>query len=209
MTELKTALLIIDMQNDIAHADGRLFIRDAAARAGTMSDVLAAFRDVRAPVIHAVRSHRADGWDAELFRLPNFQSDRGFLMEGTWGIQIVDRLQPEPGEPVVVKRRFSAFMGTELDGLLRRARIARLAVMGASLPNSPRATIFDAVSLDYDVIAIEDGLATASEETRMANLKDLQAVGVRVGTAEDVAREIHRAADRATELRVTELEEQR
>lgn len=194
----RTALVIIDMQNDVAHADGRLFIRDAAHRAETMARVLTAFREARQPVIHAVRSHRADGWDVERFRVPNFENDRGFLIEGTWGIQPLDRLTPEPGEPIVVKRRFSAFMGTELDLLLRRAQVTKLAVMGASLPNSPRATMFDAVCLDYDVIAVEDGLATGSEETRMANLADLQAIGIRVATADEMIQEIHRAGDRAT-----------
>jgi len=194
---MRTALVIIDMQNDIAHPDGRLFIRDAVARVTAMRAVLTAFRDARAPVIHAVRSHRPDGWDAERFRLPTFEAGRGFLLEDTWGRQIIEPLMPEDGEPLVVKRRFSAFMGTELDMLLRRARIERLAVCGASLPNSPRATMFDAISLDYDVIAVEDGLATGSEETRSANLKDLKAVGIRVAIAEDVARETMRAGERA------------
>jgi nicotinamidase-related amidase len=196
---MKTALLIIDMQNDVAHPDGRMFIRDAAGRASTMGLVLDAFREARAPVLHAVRSHRDDGWDAELFRQPTYQADRGAFVEGSWGRVIVDRLTPEPGEPIVVKRRFSAFMGTELDLLLRRAQVRRLAIMGASLPNSPRATMFDAICLDYEVVAVEDGLATASEETRIANLTDLRAVGIRIATADEIVRETHRAADRAEE----------
>lgn len=198
---MKTALLIIDMQNDIAHADGRLFIRDAAHRAATMGLVLDAFREARAPVVHAVRSHRADGWDVERFRIPSFEAGRGAFLEGSWGIQPFDRLTPSPGEPVIVKRRFSAFMGTELDLLLRRAGVGKLVVCGASLPNSPRATMFDAVCLDYDVVAVEDGLATANEETRIANLADLQAIGIRVATAQEVIGEIYRSAERAEERR--------
>jgi nicotinamidase-related amidase len=194
----KTALVLIDMQNDVANPDGRLFIRDAAGRLESMSQVLHAFRDAGLPVIHVVRSHREDGWDAERFRQPAFEAGRGFLLEDSWGRQIVERLSPEPGEPIVVKRRFSAFMGTELDLLLRRAGIGRLVIIGASLPNSPRATMFDAISLDYDVVMVEEALATANEETRAANFKDLQAVGIRLATAEEVIREILRAGDRAT-----------
>jgi nicotinamidase-related amidase len=192
----RTALVIIDMQNDIAHPEGRLFIPDAAHRAAAMGVVLDAFRAARAPVIHAVRSHREDGWDVERARTPSFEAGRGFCVEGTWGRIIIDRLTPEPSEPIVVKRRFSAFMGTELDLLLRRAQVTKLTVMGVSLPNSPRATIFDAIALDYDVVAVEDGLATAIEETRIANLTDLQAVGVRVATADEVVREIQRQGER-------------
>jgi nicotinamidase-related amidase len=194
----RTGLLIVDMQNDMAHPDGRMFIRDAAHRADTMAGVLQAFRDARAPVIHSVRSHRPDGWDVERFRLPLFHADRGVFIEGSWGRQIIDKLTPEPGEPIIVKRRFSAFMGTELDLLLRRAQISKIAVMGVTLPNCPRATMFDAVALDYDVIAVEDGLATGSEDTRIANLRDLEAIGVRVATANEIIQETHRAADRAS-----------
>lgn len=193
----RTGLLIVDMQNDMCHPEGRMFIRDAAHRAETMARVLQAFRETRQPVIHAVRSYRSDAWDAERFRVPYFQNDRGFFVEGTWGRQIIDRLTPEPGEPIVVKQRFSAFMFTELDLLLRRADIDRIAVMGQNLPNCPRATMVDAVALDYDVIAVEDGLATGNEDTRIANLRDLEGIGIRIATANEVVHEIHRAADRA------------
>ncbi|HLW15761.1 MAG TPA: isochorismatase family cysteine hydrolase [Actinomycetota bacterium] len=193
----RTGLLIIDMQNDMCHPEGRMFIRDAAHRAETMARVLQAFRETRQPVIHAVRSYRADSWDVERFRVPYFQNDRGFFIEGTWGRQIIDRLTPEPGEPIIVKQRFSAFMQTELDLLLRRADIDRIAVMGQNLPNCPRATMVDAVALDYDVIAVEDGLATGTEDTRIANLRDLEGIGIRIATANEVILEIHRAADRA------------
>jgi nicotinamidase-related amidase len=189
--------LIIDMQNDIAHPDGRMFIRDAVHRTETMGSVLQAFRDARAPVIHVVRSYRADSWDVERFRVPYFQADRGFLIEDTWGRRIIDRLAPEPGEPIIVKQRFSAFMNTELDLLLRRAQVTKVAVMGVTLPNCPRTTMYDAVALDYDVIAVEDGLATGTEDTRIANLRDLEGIGVRIATADEVINEIARAADRA------------
>jgi nicotinamidase-related amidase len=194
----RTALLIVDMQNDMVHPDGRLFVRDAAHRVEAMGLVLDTFREARAPVLHAVRSHRTDGWDVELPRVPRFEAGNGFCVEGSWGRQICDRLTAEPGEPIVVKRRFSAFMGTELDMLLRRAKVSKLVVQGVSLPNSPRATIFDAISLDYDVVAVEDGLATANEDTRIANLADLEGIGVRIATAHELIPEIQRAAERAS-----------
>ncbi len=196
---MKTALVIIDMQNDIAHPDGQMFIRDAAGRLTAMGAVLDAFREAQQPVIHVVRSYREDGWDVEHFRVPYFQAGRGMLIEGTWGRMIIDRLNPVEGEPIVVKQRFSAFFQTELDLLLRRARVERIAVVGVNLPNCPRATMFDAISLDYDVIAVEDALATANEDTRIANLNDLKGVGIRVATVEEIVREIARTADRAEE----------
>ena len=199
----KTALIIIDMQNDLAHPDGRAFIPDAAHRAPAIGMVLEAFRDAKQPVVHAVRTYRTDAWDVERFRVPYFQAGRGFNIEGSWGAQILDRLTPAEGEPVVVKQRFSAFAFTELDILLRRAGVTRIVVTGVNLPNCPRATMYDAVGLDYDVIAPADALATASEETRQANLIDLGAIGVRIATVQEVAQEIGRIGERVAEREMT------
>jgi nicotinamidase-related amidase len=192
----RSALLVIDMQNDIAHPEGQGFIPDAAHKTGVMAAILDAFREAREPVIHAVRSYRTDTWDVERFRVPPFQAGRGFLIEKSWGQREVDRLTPEGGEPVVVKQRFSAFAFTELDLLLRRAGVTKIVVVGVNLPNCPRTTMYDAVGLDYDVIAVADALATTSDETHRLNLQDLAAIGVRIATADEVIREVGRAAER-------------
>ena len=192
----RTALLIVDMQNDMAHPDGRALINDAAHKAPVMSAMLDAWREAKEPVVHLVRSYRADTWNVERFRVPFFQNDRGFLVERTWGAEILDRLAPEPGEPVVVKQRFSGFAFTELDLLLRRAGVTKVVVVGVNLPNCPRTTMYDAVGLDYDVVAVADALATTSDETHRINLQDLAGIGVRIATADEVIREIARVADR-------------
>jgi nicotinamidase-related amidase len=192
----RTALLIIDMHNDIVHPDGKGFMPDAAHKAGVMGAILDAFRDAREPVIHILRSYRSDTWDVERFRVPAFQADRGWAVENTWGQRPVDRLTPEPGEPIVIKQRFSGFAFTELDLLLRRAGVTKIVVVGVNLPNCPRMTMYDAVGLDYDVVAVADALATTDDETHRSNLRDLAAVGVRIATADEVIREIARASER-------------
>lgn len=183
------------MQNDFASSEGNLFVPDAAHRADIMETLQTRFRDVKAPVIQVIRSHRADAWDVERFRTGPFVDGRGFCIEGSWGMKPIDRLYPEQDEPVVLKRRFSGFMGTELDFLLRRAGIQRLAIAGVSLHASVRATAVDAICLDYDVVLIEDAIATAIPDTRQANLVDLRALGCRVATADEIVREVSRAAE--------------
>ena len=56
--------------------------------------------------------------------------------------------------------------------------------------------MYDAVGLDYDVVAVADALATTSDETHRVNLQDLGAIGVRIASSEEVIREIARSADR-------------
>lgn len=192
----RTALLIIDMQNDLAHPDGALFVPDAAHRADVVGSLQARFRDAQAPVVQAIRSHRADGLDAERFRSPLFGDGAGFCVEQSWGMQPIDRLYPNASEPVVLKRRFSGFMGTELDLLLRRAHVERLVIAGVSLHASVRATAVDAVCLDYEVVIAEDAVATAVPDTRQANLIDLRTLGCRIAPADEIAREISRTTER-------------
>jgi len=183
------------MQNDLAHADGSLFIPDAAHRADVMEGLQTRFREAGAPIIQVIRSHCADGWDVERFRTPAFIDGNGFCIEQGWGMQPIDRLYPAPNEPVVLKRRFSGFMGTELDLLLRRARIERIVLAGVSLHASVRATAVDGICLDYEVVLAEDALATAITDTRLANLTDLRALGCRIAPADELAREALRATE--------------
>lgn len=192
----KSALIIIDMQNDLAHPEGSLFVPDAAHRMDVMEGLRARFLEEGAPVIQVIRSHRADGWDAELSRVPMFTEGGGLAVQDSWGMQPVDRLYPEAGEPVVLKRRYSGFLGTELDLLLRRAHIERLVIAGVSLHASVRATAVDAVCFDYEVVLAEDAVATAIPDTRQANLIDLRTLGCRVAPADDLVRELSRTNER-------------
>lgn len=193
---MKTALIIIDMQNDLAHPDGALCVPDAVHHLEAIKAVQQRFRELEAPIIQIVRSHRRDGWDAERFRQPIFTDGSGFAVEGSWGLQPVDRLYPQDGEAVVLKRRFSGFLGTELDLLLRRAHIERLAICGVSLHASVRQTAVDAVCLDYDVVLIEDAVATAIPDTRQANLIDLRTLGCRIATGDEITVEVSRETER-------------
>ncbi|SRR5260221_6395892 len=53
-----------------------------------------------------------------------------FFLEGTWGADFCEEVAPLPGEPIVTKHRSSAFVGTDLDQLLRAARVTTVVVIG-------------------------------------------------------------------------------
>src|SRR5262245_44574284 len=100
------------MQNDLAHADGALFVRDTVEKVDAIEGLQARFREAGAPILRVVRSHRSDGWDVERVRAARFSEGKGFCIETTWGMQPIERLAPKPDEPLVLKRRLSGFMGT-------------------------------------------------------------------------------------------------
>jgi ureidoacrylate peracid hydrolase len=90
--------------------------------------------------------------------------------EGTWGAEFYE-LAPQPGEPVVTKHRYSAFIGTDLDLILRSRGIKTLVMTGVATEGCVESTARDAFMKDYYIIFTSDATATYSEEAHNATLK--------------------------------------
>ncbi len=178
----KSALLIIDMQNDFVREGAPLRVRDAESIVGRVQQVLGAFRRSRLPVFHILRVHRPDGSDVEIFRRDIFRQTP-FAVEETMGAQVISDLEPVPGEYLIRKTRMSAFMQTELDLMLRTLSVDTVFVTGIQTPNCIRTTVFDAFALNYRTFLVEDAVAAQNEEIHRSNCRDMAAIGVGMVTA--------------------------
>ena len=177
MDQKKYALLIIDMQNDFILSGTLTCISGAYETIPSIKKLLDYFRTKKWPVFHIVREYRADGSDVEQFRLNDFLITP-YAVPGTKGCEIVDELKPIEGEYRIVKNRFSAFMNTELDFILRRIGATYLVICGTQYPNCIRATIFDAVAYGYPVINITDAPSAQTKQIADANIIGLKNIGV-------------------------------
>ena len=160
-----TALAIVDMQNDccavggsadLAGADLSMY-RDITPRIAALAD---ACRRAGVPVIH-VRIHtlpdgRSDSPAWIRFRMranknydPSNEGIWHFTLEGSWGAEFIDELQPQPGDLVVTKFRSSAFANTNLDLLLRSNGVRTLMVAGCTTEGCVESTVRDACFYDY------------------------------------------------------------
>jgi len=173
-----TALMIIDMQKDFVLRNGSAPVPTAEEIIPNVIRVLDHFRAESSPVFHIVREYRADGSDVEITRMDGFLSKGKYAVPGTWGCEIIDELVPLEGEYRIVKNRFSGFMGTELDLILRRKKIEKLVVCGIQYPNCIRATVYDAVALGYEVCVVTDATGAATPEIAYANILDMKNIGV-------------------------------
>jgi nicotinamidase-related amidase len=181
----KAALLIIDMQNDFV-LDGKPGkVAGARAVVPKIQAVLSEFRKRSLPVIHVLRVHRADGSDVEIIRQERFRN-QPFAVAGTTGAAVIDDLAPKKGEYVLEKTRMSAFIGTELDLMLRTLGITIVFVTGIQTPNCIRTTVFDAIAYNYPTVLVDDAVGAASEEVHRANVRDIQNIGVRIIKTADV-----------------------
>ena len=175
----KPALLIIDMQNDFVLEGKPLRVTGARDVIPKIQAVLSAFRQRGLPVFHVVRVHRADGSDVEITRLELFRRSP-FAVEDTPGVAVIDELAPRAGEYLIRKTRMSAFIGTELDLMLRTLGVTTLFICGIQTPNCIRTTVFDGIAQNYPVVLIDDATGASSVEVHRANVRDMQNIGVRV-----------------------------
>jgi nicotinamidase-related amidase len=175
----KPALLIIDMQNDFVLEGKPLKVAGAPAVIPKIQSVLLEFRKRSLPVFHVLRVHRPDGSDVEIIRQELFRK-QPFAVAGTSGAAVIDELTPRKGEYVLEKTRMSAFIGTELDLMLRTIGVSTLFVCGIQTPNCIRTTVFDGIACNYPVVLIDDATGASSGEVHRANVRDMQNIGVRI-----------------------------
>jgi nicotinamidase-related amidase len=185
MNDRKYALIIIDMQNDFVLPGAPVCVAGAHATVPRIKRLLDFFRAKAWPVFHVVREYRPDGSDIEFTRLHGFLNDKNYAVPGTEGCEIVADLAPVGGEYRVVKNRFSGFMNTELDFMLRRIGATHLVVCGTQYPNCIRTTIFDAIAHGYPVINVTDATSAQTPQIAEANITDLKNIGVDCITLEE------------------------
>ena len=129
------------------------------------------------------RAYAADGSDVEPVRHGAWLAGgRPLCVEGDdpSSLDCPDVLTPADGERVLLKPRFSAFFGTSLDRVLRRAGVDAVVLTGTALPNCVRSTAYDALSLNYNVAVVSDATSSRTPEAQAANLADLAAIGAYV-----------------------------
>lgn len=173
----RTALIVVDMQNDFG-AEGGMFDRagiDRTAIQAIVPRIAAVVADARAagiPVIFLRQQHDPDLADAggpgaphfikhvpkkigEAFPAPDGTVGR-VLVRGTWNTDNVPELAPQPGDIVVGKHRYSGFFETSLDAHLRRLDAKYLIVTGATTSICVESTVRDAMFRDYWCLVLED-----------------------------------------------------
>jgi gluconolactonase len=173
----KSALLVVDLQNDTVGEQGAFADSGAAAfatRHGVVEKVrrlVDAAREAGVPVIFVWHvdepDHRDSTRNAKLFR--DIAEVDG-LVRGTWGVEPVAGLEPRPGDAVVEKQRMSAFNSTTLDTKLRGLGVETIVVCGAWTNFAIEHTCRDGADYGYEVVLATDGTATISDEWQQAAL---------------------------------------
>ncbi|MEM7269649.1 MAG: cysteine hydrolase [Pseudomonadota bacterium] len=187
----RTALVIVDLQNDFLHPDG------AYGRAGQTSEAIAALPARILPLAAELRAR--GGWivstqftlvpgkGGEPFISPHLKQLRPFLTRGdfqpgAWGHQLVDELQP--ADLSVEKIAYSAFHQSRLEWVLRKAGIETLIFAGIVTNGGVASTVRAAHVRDFRTIVLSDGCAAFRAETHDGAIADLSTISEVMTVAE-------------------------
>jgi ureidoacrylate peracid hydrolase len=157
----KTAMLVVDMQNDFVQEGAPIEVPHARAMVPRLNCLLAVCRASKIPVIYI--HHVIRGGDIDAGRLADHHAairHNTALIAGTPNVEIYDGLKPHTGDLVVAKPRYSAFYGTDLEAILRSKGIDTLLISSTVTNVCCDSTARDAFSRDYKVIFLSDGTAT-------------------------------------------------
>ena len=177
----RTAILVIDFQNDFCHPEGWLagVGADVSAGAGAVaatSRLLPALRAAGVPVVWVNWGNRADlanvppgvmhvydgAAEGRGLGAPIGPGGARVLTAGSWSAAVVEGLEIAEGDLRVDKFRMSGFPDTALDSILRNLRVDTLLFAGVNADQCVLHTLADAACLGYDVVLLEDASATTS-----------------------------------------------
>ena len=144
----KTALIVVDMQNDFVKEGGALVVPDAEATIPAIQSLLALARESGMKVVFTQDTHGEGD--------PEWEIWGEHVREGTWGWEIVDELKPREDEVIVRKVRYDAFYGTHLDHFLRLWDVDTLIICGTVANICVHYTAASAALRWYDVIIPKD-----------------------------------------------------
>lgn len=178
----RTAVVVVDMQNDFCHSEGWFGQKGQSLRAARMpiapiATLLPVWRQAGGRVVWLNWGIRPDALN--LSPTAHFKGkggrmdavgyaqrspvDRGrALVAGDWGAQVIDELQVDPADIQVAKHRLSGFWDNELDAVLRHQGITTLLFTGINTDRCVFSTLQDAAFIGYDCVLLSDACSTSS-----------------------------------------------
>ena len=179
----KTALLVIDMQNDFCHVDGWVGhagydVNVVRTPIAPLQKLILAVREVNIPIVWIDWQNRPDLLEVSASRQYAYNpTGEGFnlgdtlpgnqdsvLSKGSWGSQVIDELEQKPEDICVDKYDMNGFWNTPLDNILRNLGKKTLLFTGVNTDQCVMTTLQNASFLGYDCILLRDCTATLSPE---------------------------------------------
>ena len=177
---MKSVYLVLDMQNDLVHADGpngSSPLGEQVRQSGVVEKTALALQKARAAGIAVgfVRVGFSEGYPECPAHSPVFGGvpKAGLFRLGQWGTQIHPLLEERPGDLQVVKHRVSPFYATTLMAQLRAQGIERIFCSGVSTQAVVQATVREGHDRDFRMVVLEDACCAHSAQEHQNSIGSL------------------------------------
>jgi nicotinamidase-related amidase len=159
----RTALIVVDMQNDFVKEGGSLVVPDAEGTIPVIQGLLELARGSGMKVVFTQDTHTEGD--------PEWEIWPEHVREGSWGWRIVDEVAPRDDELVIQKVRYDAFYGTHLDHFLRLWGVDTVIVCGTVASICVHYTAASAALRWYDVVIPRDSTSALDPFDLEASLR--------------------------------------
>jgi ureidoacrylate peracid hydrolase len=191
-----SALLVVDMQNAFCHREGSYTKRGFSlvnidSTILNVNRLIETFHKYDRLVIFTRSAFVPDYSDAGLLPElnPNFLSAKG-LVDGSWDAQIIDSLEPLSNDPVITKKSYDAFYGTELDEVLQHTGTKTLVICGVTTDICVFSAVTNAFSRNIRPLLVCDATTTTSAERVHAVCNGIEGVWGWLSTTQDLCDKI-------------------
>jgi ureidoacrylate peracid hydrolase len=179
----RSALLVIDIQNDFVHPQGWSARRSSDAPPlrhviGPINALISAARDASIPIAYILVQHGPD------IDAPNYRARyaaRGMSAEdvlcarGTWGALLDAELMPPQAEDIqILRQTYDGFAGTNLHARLLARGAETVVATGVVTELCVRTTAEHAFALGYYTVVAEDATAASSATVQHVTLDGLR-----------------------------------
>ncbi len=196
-----TALIVIDVQNDFCATQGKLGkagldLTLIQAKVPKLIDFIEKARGIGLAIIYIQTIYSTENsWylsdvklEQEMRREGKHSIESPRCEQGSWGADFYGGVKPLAGEIVVIKHRFSAFIDTELDLILRSKGIRTLILSGTTTNVCVESTARDGFMKDYYIVLLDDCSSAASEESHNSSINNIKLFFGEVVDSSDVLR---------------------
>ncbi|WP_247729947.1 cysteine hydrolase family protein [Halovivax limisalsi] len=161
----RTAVVVVDMQNDFCHPDGALYAPGSEAVVEPIADLVTRADAAGASIVFTRDVHPPEQFEGAHY-YDEFERWGEHVREGSWGAEIVDDLPASRADHVVEKHTYDAFQRTEFEGWLRARGISDLLFCGTLANVCVLHTAGSAGLRDFRPVLLEDCIGAIEDDHR-------------------------------------------
>jgi ureidoacrylate peracid hydrolase len=182
----RAALVVVDVQNDFVESQTSACAAEILPR---LKQMLTAARKVGVKIVYTQAfvsdQTSSDVWRSGLSKRPH---GAAFCRQGSRGSEIHSEVTPLAGDIVIPKYRYSAFIGTNLEVILRAHEVKSLIFTGLATNVCVESSVRDAYQRDYWTVMVSDCTAASAPDLHHASLRSIERNFGLVATSGEILR---------------------